>query len=205
MQSNDAGTISALTSTVSALEATVTALGGTATQMAQVQADNATFQAQQTVSQLNNSATSVSQATPPASQNQTPPANNSGSVSIGTPNGFALDAPVTAKTLDGNGCAINPATTFSTTDTKIWVVAKAHNLKKGEVFTANWAGTITHQDTWTANYSAVVTCIHFYVQPQTLNMGAGDWTVTLSAADAQGASATFTLQGAQPAATQSSQ
>jgi hypothetical protein len=208
MQSNADGTIAALNSDLSTAQATLTAVGTLATQLALVQADQGTLQAEyvQAVSQLNGSGTtpvsSGSQATPPAGGQSQPPATNAaGSTPVGTPNGFILDTPVTTKSLDANGCALSPATTFSTTDLRINVVAKAHNLKKGEVFTASWAGTITHQDTWTANFSATVTCIHFYVEPKTLNMGAGDWTVTLSAADAPGGSATFTLQGVQPAAT----
>jgi len=206
MQSNADGTIAALNSDLSTAQATLTAVGTLATQLALVQADKGTLQASydQVVSQLNG-ATPVSanpQATlPPGGQNQPVPTTGAGSTPAGTPNNFTLDTPVTAKSLDAGGCAITPVTTFNTTDPRINVVAKAHNLKKGEVFTASWAGTITHTDTWTANYNAAVTCIHFYVEPKTLNMGAGSWTVTLSAADAPGGSATFTLQGPQPAAT----
>jgi len=208
MQSNADGTIAALNSDLSTAQATLTAVGTLATQLALVQADKGTLQASydQAISQLNGSGLTpadVGSQAPTGGQNQALPTNAAGSTPVGTPNGFALDPPVTAKVLDASGCVVKPVTTFSVSDAKIWVVARAHNLKKGEVFTAAWAGTITHQDTWTSNYSAVVTCIHFYIEPQTLNMGTGDWSVTLSAADSPGGSTTFTLQSAQPAVTSS--
>lgn len=109
--------------------------------------------------------------------------------------GMTLDPPVTAKTIDGNGCAIKPLTTFSTTDAKIWVVAVAHNMKKGVLFTANWSGSFSHQDTWTTNYTAAQICVHFYVEPKTIAMTPGSWTVSLSAPDVPLASATFTISG----------
>jgi len=203
IQSNDNAQIAGLQSALATAQATITAVGTLAMQLTLAQENVSALQTQASVSQLNNSAgpAAPDSQTTPAGQNQALPTNAAASTPIGTPNGFALDTPVTAKALDSSGCAINPVTTFSASDTKIWVVAKAHNLKKGEVFTASWNGTITHQDSWTANYTAVVTCVHFYVQPQMLSMGAGDWTVTLSAADAPGGSTTFTLQGVQPAAT----
>ncbi len=208
VQSNADGTIAALNSQWATAQVTLAAVGTMATQLAISEADKETLQASydQVVSQLNSggatpAAVNPQATTAPGGQNQPLPTNAAGNTPGATPNGFALDAPVTAKVLDSGGCPIAPVTTFLVTDAKIWVVGKVHNLKKGEVFTAAWAGTITHTDTWTANYNAAVTCVHFYVVPKTLNMGAGSWTVTLSAVDAPGGQASFTLSDTQSAAT----
>jgi len=205
MQSNADATIGALSSSLGTAQITLTAMSTMATQLAQVQDAKNTLQAEydQVITQLNvngNSAPTLgalNAATPapiltPNPQSTLAPA--TGATTSQPPNGFTMDPPVTAKGYDNNGCPVNPATSFSTSDAKIFVIAKVHNLKKGMVFNASWTGTPQHQDTWTATYSAPVTCIHFYVDPKALGMIAGTWTVSLGLAEVTPQTTDFALQ-----------
>ena len=205
MQSNADATIGALNSSLGTAQVRLTAMSTMATQLAQAQDAKNTLQAEydQVITQFNgnpptlaalNAATHAPVLTP-SGQNTLAPLAGSGPTSQ-PPNGFAMDAPVTAKGYDNsNGCPVNPSTSFSTADAKIYVVAKVHNLKKGMVFNASWTGTPQHQDSWTATYSAAVTCIHFFVDPKALGMVSGTWTVSLGLADATAKTVDFALQG----------
>ena len=206
MQSNADATIGALNSSLGTAQITLTAMSTMATQLARVQDAKNTLQAEydQVITQLNgnpaptlaalNAATHPPVLTPSGPGTLAPLAG--GSPTVQAPNGFTMDAPVTARGYDNNGCPLNPSTSFSTADAKIYVIAKVHNLKKGMVFNALWTGTPQHQDSWTATYAAPVTCIHFFVDPKALNMAAGTWTVSLGLADAAAKTVDFALQDA---------
>ena len=205
MQSNADATIGALNSSLGTAQITLTAMSTMATQLAQAQDAKNTLQAEydQVITQLNGNPptlAALNAATPPPvltpnGQNTLAPLSG-GNPTSQTPNGFTMDAPVTAKGYDNNGCPLNPSTSFSTADAKIYVIAKVHNLKKGMVFNASWTGTPQHQDSWTATYSAPVTCIHFYVDPKALGMVSGTWTVSLGQAEATPQTVDFALQDA---------
>jgi hypothetical protein len=112
------------------------------------------------------------------------------------PTSFAIAQVTTAHNKDANGCASNPATEFSTTDSAIWVIADVRNYKRGTEFTAKWSGSdFNHENTWTINSSGAQICVHFYIEPDTLGMAAGTYTVTMSTADGQSQSTQFTVQG----------
>ena len=206
MQSNADATIGALNSSLGTAQVTLTAMSTMATQLAQAQDAKNTLQAEydQVITQLNGNPAptlgALNAATPapvltPNGQSTLPPSPGSTPTNAG-PNAFVMDPPTTAKGYDSNGCPVNPATSFSTADAKIFVIAKVHNLKKGMVFNASWTGTPQHQDTWTSTYSALVTCVHFYVDPKALGMVAGTWTVSLGLADAVPQTTDFALQDA---------
>jgi hypothetical protein len=208
MQSNADATIGALNSSLGTAQITLTAMSTMATRLAQVQDAKNTLQAEydQAITQLNgnpaptlgalNAATPVPVLTPNPASTLAPAAGNNPNPTAQTPNGFVMDPPVTAKAYDSNGCPVTPSTSFSTSDAKIYVIAKVHNLKKGMVFNASWTGTPQHQDTWTSTYSAPVTCIHFFVDPKALSMVAGTWTVSLGLAEAAPQTTDFALQDA---------
>ena len=207
MQSNADATIGALNSSLGTAQITLTAMSTMATQLAQAQDAKNTLQAEydQVITQLNGNPAptlaALNAATPapvltPSGQNTLAPLAGSGPTSQ-PPNGFTMDSPVTARGYDNsNGCPVNSSTSFSTADAKIYVVVKVHNLKKGMVFNASWTGTPQHQDSWTATYSAAVTCIHFFVDPKALGMVSGTWTVSLGLADATAKTVDFALQDA---------
>ncbi len=196
IDSNVNGTISAFQSQATSMSATIVAVGTTTINLGRARDDLATEHAKylDLLAQAN-----LSTPLPPDSSTSgtQQPAGNTTLVPTvaGTTTGpdLTLDAPVLARSIDGNGCAINPTTTFSGNDAKIHVVTKAHNLKKGVLFTASWNGALTHQDTWTSNYAAAQLCIHFYVVPKVLNMTDGNWTVSISAPNVATAATSFTI------------
>jgi hypothetical protein len=116
-------------------------------------------------------------------------------------NAFAIEQVVTAKgTNNADGCAVNPTTTFTSTDQRIWVVATVRNLRQGIVFTSKWVLGVdaanTKEFTYTSNFARARTCINFYIEPRTLNIGSGDYTVTLSASEGgAGGSVSFRVTG----------
>jgi hypothetical protein len=112
------------------------------------------------------------------------------------PNAFAIAGVTTTKKTDADGCATTSSNQFSTTDAEIWVVADVRNYKRGTSFTAKWSGNdFSHENSWTINSSGAQICVHFYIEPGTLEMAAGTYTVTLSADGAAPQSVTFTVQG----------
>ena len=208
MQSNADATIGALSSNLGTAQITLTAMSTMATQLAQVQDARNTLQAEydQAITQLNgnpaptlgalNSVTLAPVLTPNPQNVTAPPTVSSANITPAGSNAFVMEPPTTAKGFDSNGCPVNPSTSFTTSDAKIYVIAKVHNLKKGTVFNASWTGTPQHQDTWTATYNAAVTCVHFYVDPKALGMVVGTWTVSLGVADAAPQTTDFKLQDA---------
>ncbi len=129
------------------------------------------------------------------------PANPSGTQSASSgasANGFSFADVSTSKAIDSASCAINKAASFTANDPKIYVVADVRNLKKGTAFTAKWAGPdLSREDSWTANANRPQLCIYFYIEPKTLGIKGGDYTVTLSATDLNGTPVQFSIQQAQ--------
>lgn len=120
------------------------------------------------------------------------------------PTAFAIERITTARGVaNADGCAVNETTTFNTTDSRIWVVAYVRNLKSGIVFKSTWQlGGDAKEFNYTSNFNSARTCINFYVEPRTLNIAPGDYSVSVSAGADISAGATFKVQGpAQPAAT----
>ena len=112
------------------------------------------------------------------------------------PNGFGFNSVVTSRGKDNSGCAVNPTSTFSAIDNAVYVVAEVRNYKRGTKFLAHWEGpNFTRDNNWTASSGGAKICVHFWVEPQTLGMQAGTYTVTLSANGSNSQAVTFTLQG----------
>jgi len=106
---------------------------------------------------------------------------------------------VTAKGKDNDGCANGTVSTFNATDPVIWVVAEVHNYKRGTVFTAKWAGdNFNREDSWTINSAGAQICVHFYIEPKTLALQAGSYTVTMTAGDVTAQPVQFTIQSQTP-------
>lgn len=119
---------------------------------------------------------------------------------------FAITSVVTSKGKDADGCATNPATVFNDTDTNIWVIAEVENYKSNTKFTATWSGNeFKHENSWAIPSGGSKICIHFYIEPKTLNLKAGNYTVTMSAPNASPISAEFTVQSQSAASNQADQ
>jgi len=104
--------------------------------------------------------------------------------------GMTLESLTTSRaTDDSSGCASDPANTFRSSDKQILVVVVVRNFRANTKFTAKWAGNnFTREDDWTTPQGGVKTCVHFFIEPTTLRMAAGTYTVSIAAAEASGAS-----------------
>ena len=112
-----------------------------------------------------------------------------------TSTGFSFATVVTSKGKDTDGCAVGQATAFNATDPSIWVVADVRNYKRGTVFTAKWAGdNFSREDSWTVSSDGAQICVHFYIQPKTLALQPGNYTVTMSAGSTTAQPVQFTIQ-----------
>ncbi|MCC7449978.1 MAG: hypothetical protein IT324_21350 [Anaerolineae bacterium] len=132
-----------------------------------------------------------------ASGIQPTPAGASGAA-VTAPNGFSFADVATSKAIDSASCAVNKAASFAAADPKIYVVADVRNLKKGTAFTAKWSGPdFEREDSWTANANRPQLCIYFYIEPKTLGLQGGDYSVTLSAAGLNGNPISFSIQQTQ--------
>src|SRR5258708_5334914 len=101
---------------------------------------------------------------------------------VGASADFAFATIVTARGKDANGCAVNVSNSFLPTDPAIWVVAEVHNFKKGTKFVVKWAGNgFTHENDWTAPNDGTQICVHFYIEPSTLGLQPGTYSVTVTA------------------------
>jgi hypothetical protein len=146
---------------------------------------------------------------------QVPPAASSGGSSQGAGKTGVAAAPpdstsfsfgkiVTARGKNNDdGCAVNATDTFLVTDPAVWVIAEVHNFKRGTVFSAKWSGgtNFTHENTWTVPNGGAQMCIHFYIEPKTLGLTEGSYSVTISAPNLDPQQVAFTLQAAQNAGT----
>ncbi len=194
MQSNTNGTISALSNRLKTAEATITAMGTSVLRLERAQSDLATTRAQNNdLIARQNAATPIPQSGGQPSTGATPGTQNQGSgqtisatVPAGTPGSVLIEKVVTAKGVDAaSGCAVGESVSFSVSDAKIWVIATVRNLKKGVVFTSNWSGGDIKKDfTWTADFASAKTCVNFYIEPKTLGVKPGDWTVNITTSDA---------------------
>lgn len=109
--------------------------------------------------------------------------------------GVAFESIVTAKGKNNSGCAVDQTATFSTTDVEIYVVADVVNFERNTTFTASWSGAdFERTDDWTSDYAADRECIYFYIEPGTLGLAPGTYTVTFSAGDLIGTPVEFTLE-----------
>jgi hypothetical protein len=109
---------------------------------------------------------------------------------------FSLAQVVTTKDQDSNGCAVGQSNVFSVNDAEIWVIADVRNYKNGTEFTAKWSGeNFNHEDSWTISQNGEQICVHFYIEPSTLEMAPGGYTVTMTAGTLSSPPIQFTLEG----------
>jgi hypothetical protein len=139
---------------------------------------------------------------------QVPPAVPSGSsqgtvqkgalaVAPADPNSFSFGKIVTAKGKSkDDGCAVSETAVFLVSDPAVWVIAEVHNFKRGTTFSAKWSGgaDFTHENTWTVPNGGAQMCIHFYIEPKTLGLKEGSYSVTISAPNLDPQQVVFTLQ-----------
>lgn len=108
-----------------------------------------------------------------------------------------IDRIVTSRTINrSNGCAQGETQTFTTADPQIWAVATVRNLKRGITFTARWqvGGNAAREFTYVSDFTADLTCINFYIEPKTLELVPGNYSVSISTADVPGPVAAFSIQ-----------
>ena len=81
------------------------------------------------------------------------------------------------------------------------MIADVRNFKRGTVFTVNWTNgaDFSHQNTWTVPNDGAQICVHFYIEPKTLSLKAGSYTVTLSTPSLSSQPVQFTIQDASAA------
>ncbi len=203
MQNMATGTISALNSRLRTAEATLTAMGTVATKYAVVQNELLTERARSAdLLARQNASTLPANPVAASSGGETPVAPNvaaQGTQSTspaGTSNSLLIDRVVTAKGVDtSNGCAVGESDKFSATDNRIWVIAYVRNMKKGVTFTSSWSGGDLKKDyTWVTDYASNKTCINFYIEPKTLGLKAGDYSVNITTPDSQAAPVSFKVQ-----------
>jgi hypothetical protein len=112
--------------------------------------------------------------------------------------GLTLERVVLSRNKDGNGCALNEANSFSTTDEFIYIIATVTNFKRGVKFSTAWRGAELDQTyDWTSDYTAQRECVHFFIKPAELALIPGDFTVTFVADDLQTPPLRFTITQAQ--------
>jgi hypothetical protein len=112
------------------------------------------------------------------------------------PNAFAIERITTARSVDNGGCAVTEATTFNTTDARIYVVAYVRNLKTNTPFKSVWqVGGDPKEFSYTPRGGLARTCVNFYIEPRTLEIQPGDYSVTVSAGTDISGGASFKVEG----------
>lgn len=114
--------------------------------------------------------------------------------------GLIIEQVVTAKGKDGNDCAVNTTSTFSAADSQILAVAVVRNFQRGTKFSTKWSGgTLNQQYDWTIERRGTQICVFFYIEPASLGLGSGSYSVIFMATEPDGSSIEsapvgFTLQ-----------
>jgi len=214
MQANSDGTIAALNNHLKTLEATNAAVSTTQylletarTRVADEQARNTQLLSQQnaTTNPFNPVSAAPIVTQPGGVAGPTPGAvipGGNGAVTgtpapVGTPGGLQIDRVTTSRATNGaDGCALNETTAFTSADARIWVVAYIRNLRTGVVFTSRWTiGSETKEFSYTSNFNSARTCINFYIEPRTLNIAVGTYSVAIATTDGlTSPPASFTVQ-----------
>jgi hypothetical protein len=208
---NADGTIAAMGNQIKTLEATMTSIGTLAVRVDALQVQ---LQAEQTKNtqllvQQNGGRIQPTVNVPVAAPTSAPvsgpvPTSIPGAASgtapsvVGTPSGLVIDKIVTARGVNrSNGCALSEVNAFTRNDTQIWAVASVRNLKRGITFTARWqvgGPTGAREFTYVSDFDADQTCINFYIEPRTLEVVPGNYSVSISAPNLTGPVAAFTIQ-----------
>src|SRR5262249_32619125 len=115
---------------------------------------------------------------------------------------FSFGKIVTAKGKNNDdGCAVNETDVFLVTDPAVVVIAEVHNFKRGTTFSAKWSdgANFSHENSWTVPAGGGQMCIHFYIEPKTLGLKEGSYSVTISTPNLDPQQVAFTLQASQTA------
>lgn len=74
-------------------------------------------------------------------------------------------------------------------------MADVRNFKSGTSVAVKWSGAdFNRDDTLSLQVNGSRACIYFYIEPQTLNLKPGDYTVSMSAAGLSSTPVQFTVQ-----------
>jgi hypothetical protein len=140
------------------------------------------------------------------------PTSVAGSVPVSTPapavpagpvrsaSGLIIEQVVTAKGKDANDCAVNTTSSFSTTDAQIMAIAVVKNFQRGTKFSTKWSGAALNQQyDWTIERRGTQICVFFYIEPASLGLAPGAYSVVFMATEPDGSSIEsapvgFTLQ-----------
>lgn len=128
--------------------------------------------------------------------------NTSSGGPITSASGMVIERVVTAKGIaDADGCPVNETNVFTSADRRIYVVAVVRSFRRGTTFSSKWsgAGEFSEQFDWESDRNYQSLCIHFYIEPATLSLGAGTYNVIFGATESDGsvtesAPITFSLQ-----------
>ncbi len=110
------------------------------------------------------------------------------------------DLTLTGK-VGADDCPVQPATTFTTADTDIYITAVAHNLAKGTPVSSTWTSggqQAAHYD-WSPTFNIKSACIWFHLPANEVPFTPGSWSVAVTL-DGQpvGAPIQFTITGTAP-------
>ncbi|GAB4546354.1 MAG: hypothetical protein OHK0023_05840 [Anaerolineae bacterium] len=129
---------------------------------------------------------------PPSVGNAGTPSGGGSAASSGpitSASGMVIERVVTAKGIAStDGCPVNETNTFSSADARIYVVAVVRSFRRGTTFSSKWsgAGEFNQQFDWQSDRNYQSLCIHFYIEPATLSLGAGSYNVIFGATEADG-------------------
>jgi hypothetical protein len=125
-------------------------------------------------------------AAPPAVEALTPAPPAGGIQAAVTPTPAAGGEPllynvVMAKGVGANDCALAAVTSFSTTDTAIYVVATAANIAPGTRLASRWfrEGTEVILHDFTPNFAINQSCVWFFIDSTETTFSPGSWSVQL--------------------------
>lgn len=95
--------------------------------------------------------------------------------------GARLVSPVLTTGVDGNDCALNSTTAFTTTTPEIYIVATAQEFPAGTVMTARWSreGTVLGSYDIPFNFAIPNACVWAFIDQSDFAFDAGNWTVEL--------------------------
>ncbi|MBZ0275744.1 MAG: hypothetical protein K8I60_06350 [Anaerolineae bacterium] len=131
---------------------------------------------------------------------ETAPAQSQPAATVPTP----TEAPpslynvVTAPRIGENDCAVGQVSTFSTTDTAIYVVATAANIVPGTELAARWSmeGQEITRQTFIPDFPINQACIWFYIDQTDAIFTPSNWSVQLEINGAPaGSPLNFTIAG----------
>ena len=106
-----------------------------------------------------------------------------------------------AEQVGSDDCPVNPATSFSSSATDIYVVAVANNVPSGTLLSSTWMhdGEQAAHYEWTPDFNVRGACIWFHIPADEVTFTPGNWSVELAINGTPvGAPTLFTITGSTP-------